>query len=784
MSYHILNNLNKFVGKLKLKWLAFFSLGLIFLASLCIIVVSLVSGSDRTSTVISIIGSVGLLNWIIIGVFSFARRSQFDRDMAQASFMRLAYILFLVMSVPCILYFCCNTTTFNINKEWTDFNTKWINPFLNHDNFGSIIQSLVSILGIFFLSGVFVSMLVSFINLRAKRWEKGELYYKFRVTDYCVVIGGHDAVPSLASQLVKKYSRVIVFTNRDIPSFRREVESSLETEEEKRGLVFYYGNRDSLFDLKHLHVERKNLRSVYVLGESRVHGEEEASHDTLNMTCYDFIAELRGKNKPLIDCFVFFEHQTTSIIFQKYATEHQSESLHFIPHNFYELLAQKAIGWGGCLNHSPVRLDRFGYKKEDCESHNVDKHVHLVIVGMSRMGLALGLEAIRVCHYPNYAQSQLLYEYDLDTNAVELMEKRRTKITFIDCNMKDEFDSFNCQYRSLMNNISWRYIDFIDYSNSKCHHITLNKERVAADIEIEFINGTLQSNHVIHYIKSIVDDKNAVLTIASCLPESNRSVAVVSCFPKYVLENAVIMVYQPDSVKLVENIIIGQNEIKAFGKLSDSVNLTHLNQLEMMSTRIHCVYQKSRDKVKYNSLADYTIRAMDDYDKTRLDHSRCSGCTLLDDETCKKKCKNYYWCIDETTRWANRYHASAIWQKWPYVVSCKEEELKEQIGSGLSWEQKGISIDKQCEGLMARTEHNRWCIEQWILDRPIKDKRAFYSYYQLELTKAPLYVFPTNDQVMTMAIPYIIGGSPLNDEHKSSIENNHDMQFLFYGVRW
>ena len=39
--------------------------------------------------------------------------------------------------------------------------------------------------------------------------------------EYCVVLGGHDAVPSLVQQLVKEYKRMIVLTQRDIPSFRR-----------------------------------------------------------------------------------------------------------------------------------------------------------------------------------------------------------------------------------------------------------------------------------------------------------------------------------------------------------------------------------------------------------------------------------------------------------------------------------------------------------------------------------------------------------------------------------
>lgn len=726
--------------------LSFVSLSIVlFLAAIGI------CGVITPKQMITAMGVLGLVNWVFIIFMGICYTNIFDRSISRTSFLRLLYILFLVLSVPCIFFCCDSAITIKTSQvwakyDWTTFNNQWINPFLNHDNFYSIDKSLVSLVGIFLLSGVLVSVLVSFINRRIDCWNRGELYYKFSVTKYCAIIGGHDAVPSLASQLVKKHNRVIIFTNRDIPSFRREVESALQTEKEKQRIVFYYGNRGSKFDLKRLHVERKNLKSIYILGESRVHGGEEASHDTLNMTCFDYIADLRGKNKPLIDCFVFFEYQTTSIIFQKYATEHQSEALHFIPYNFYELLAQKAIGWGRCLNHTPVRLDRFDYEQEDYKNHDVDKHVHLVIIGMSRMGLALGLEAIRVCHYPNYAKSQLLYEYELNDDAIKLMKKRRTRITFIDCNMREEFDLFNSQYLRLMENVTWRYIDFLNPSNSKFHQISLNKQMVAPDVELEFINGTIQSSIVLRYMEIIKDNEHTALTIASCLPKSNQSVAVVSYLPNSIINKAEIMVFQPDSIKLVENIKInGQSKIKPFGKQSDSVDLSHIEHLEEMAKRINNVYQKSRDKVKYNTLSDFSINSMAVPNIISLE--------------------NRYWALDETTRWANRYHASAIWHKWPYIEHFSNEEFEDIVGQGLSWDIRGKQIEKLCEGFMARTEHNRWCIEQWILDRPVKEE-ALYSYSQLEKMNSPYYVYPTNDQVMTMAIPYIIEGPPSDDEHK------------------
>ena len=401
---------------------------------------------DLANIFILTIGFIGLFNWIYVICLSTSDRSQFDRSLANANGKRLAYILLLVVSIPCILYLGYFFIPIEISSisSFDRFIEVIVNPFLNHGGFdkdNGITPSLISLLGTFFLSGVLVSMLVSFLNQRSEKWEKGELRYTFKKCTYCVVIGAHDAVPSLVRQLVSKYDKVIVFTNKDIPSFRIEVESFIEQEPQKQKVVFYKGYRNSKSDLQLLNFDRDNLKAIYVLGEGRVQEKEEMSHDSLNMTCFSYVKELRGANKPVIDCYVFFENQMTSIIFQKYTKENQGNTLNFIPYNFYELQAQKAIGWRlpsektSCqekgIQYPIVELDRF-----DRSNVNEDKHVHLVVIGMSRMGQALGLEALRVCHYPNYANSQMLFEYGLDDAAQEMMQKRRTRITFVDCNMQ------------------------------------------------------------------------------------------------------------------------------------------------------------------------------------------------------------------------------------------------------------------------------------------------------------------------------------------------------------
>lgn len=692
-----------------------------------------------THCFISLIGLLGLLDLLYLIIFILKEKELFDRNVAQSNPFRFGHTILIGISIPCTLYLF-QKQSLVLNGILKDFNDTFINPYLNHATSYNILTSFLSLLGILVLSGILVSVIVRYISQKVDRWERGDLSYKMH-RNYCVIIGGHDAVPSLTKQLVGKYERIIIYTNRHIPAFRREVESNLQTEEDKQKVIFYYGFRDSIHDLAKLNVNSNNLQSIYILGESRVHGVEETSHDTLNMTCYELVKALRGNVAKSINCYVFFEHLSTSIIFQKYPKDYKYGSLRFIPYNFYDLHAQKLLGWDS-LNTQTIRLDRFGTNFID-----EDKHVHLIIIGMSRMGLALGLEALRVCHYPNYAKSQNLYEYG-DESAKELMDKRRTKITFIDRNMNDEFEFFQRRNSRLLAGVPWHYLDYESPSKSKHHTIDYNRVTLISDIEIEFINARVQSDKVSNYLKAIIDDSSAVVTIASCLTKSDEAIASILCLPDNVLDKAEILVYQPDSSELVKNIIIPNRKdgIKAFGKISESIDIKHLELQECMAKRVNNVYvfkTISDNEGKQSSLQDYTFSQLRD---SETKHALI--CTKSWVEMCEDK------------RWGNRNHVNAIWQKLHYIDNL--DNIKSVITRGIT-ENDGCCNQNDAEGLMVRMEHNRFYIEHLILDREASSGHADKSYYYISNRNKDTKMTPTKDQIMTMAIPYIIQSDSSNE---------------------
>lgn len=73
-----------------------------------------------------------------------------------------------------------------------------------------------------------------------------------------------------------------------------------------------------------------------------------------------------------------------------------------------------------------------------------DKTVHLVILGMSRMGVALGTFAAQLLHFPNFCRGH----------------SKKSRITFIDANADREMDFFRNRYRGLFEISSTLYKDF------------------------------------------------------------------------------------------------------------------------------------------------------------------------------------------------------------------------------------------------------------------------------------------------------------------------------------
>ena len=368
--------------------------------------------------------------------------------------------------------------------------------YLNDDETPAVqgFMLLISLTGMVLLGGLLITTLSNIVERRVSGVERGLVSYP-GIRDHYVIIGygeisvcllsnifRHESekLPKSGKHPAEKLPKIVVLTNQDIPCVRARIQSQLPPELERK-VILYAGNIESREHLAKLNID--TAREVYILGEC-----EEYGRDSKNLECVRIVRELRGEAKTPLKVNVQFDRPASYSIIQKLAlpaefiTDSDGKNvIYFRPFNFYENWAR--LLWGHYKKADYADLD---FKPLDCDG----RHVHLFIVGFNRMGRALLLEALRLCHYPNY---------DERTGA------NRTRITVIDKAMDDLLPQFRSQYP---------YLEQI------------------GDIGIEYVAGRVEDTPVREIIAAAATDGRELVTIAICLQDPDLSLSTALSLPE------------------------------------------------------------------------------------------------------------------------------------------------------------------------------------------------------------------------------------------------------------
>ncbi|MBR2975801.1 MAG: hypothetical protein IKC57_03040 [Alistipes sp.] len=572
--------------------------------------------------------------------------------------------------------------------------------------------ALIAILGVFLLNGLLVSSIVGWVDNRKARWLSGETRYArfLRRESHYVIIGGNDMVEGLIKQkLLTKNRYILILTSRDVESFRRELFSTLSEEEEQR-VIIYYGNRTSKADIESLCVE--SAEEVYILGEESRTDDIESYHDTMNMKtltlllesyrCSDKgeriaqllplvdeyrgklskvehdkgrVAELQMENAELLSrwrasrelrlrCRVMFEYQTTFSVFQFYDVDESVDAyIDFEPFNYYEMWAQRVMinteieqqrVLANFRNNGYLPLEGASGIREGSKDY-----VHLFVVGMSRMGVAMAVEAAHLAHYPNYTEQN----------------KIRTKITFIDDNAAQGREFFMGRFKELFDLSHWRYGAIDDRGElnwSKSYSPTefdyLGGDFI--DIEWEFIDGGVESAAIQRYMLEAANP-NARVTVAICHAESTRAHASALYMQKQIYASDAVeqvLVYNRyggsiiDAISASGDIYPYRGKLRCFGYAGNCFDVDVLERGERLGVKIGRLYD-----------GDSPL-SMPIYDNAGKSKAACA--------------------------WSNTYNANTIWTK----LRCVE------------YNPKSFKEDDALLATLARVEHNRWCVEQLLMN--------------------------------------------------------------------
>lgn len=398
-------------------------------------------------------------------------------------------------------------------------------------------------------------------------------------------------------------------------------------------------------------------------------------------------AERKAQEKVLFNkavvCRVMFEYQTSFSVFQfSEISDDIKYCIKFKPFNYYEMWAQKVLVNKDLKGQSTTKecskktayLPLEGIEGIGPDS---DRYVHLFIVGMSRMGVVMGIEAAHLAHYPNFGTKNI-----------------RTKITFIDKDSAEEKDFFMGRFKNLFELSHWRYGTVTEDNGKNSgegelqwtqNHAPENCAYLGGDfldIEWEFINGGIENRSVKKYICEEVSKTNSLATVALCLPEPSRCLAAALYLGRDVYEKAEqILVYNRYGDSLVNEMTHCSdnqmnpynNKLKPFGMASECYDATIISDAELIGGALGHEYDELYDfyKDKYGTPDE--------------------GDGLGKSAVAK-------W-------WSNIYNANSLWSK----LRC------------IGWDGNGTLSDRQVD-ILAATEHARWNMEQLLLGyRPLTD---------------------------------------------------------------
>jgi hypothetical protein len=326
---------------------------------------------------------------------------------------------------------------------------------------------------------------------------------------------------------------------------------------------------------------------------------------------------------------------------------------------------------------------------------NSQEHVHLVIVGMSKMGIALGQQALLQAHYPNFD----------DTAA----NPKRTRITFIDTYADTEMAFFKGRYTRLFELMRHRYIDttiqetyqkdWLDplRNNEKWQHLC-DKGTNFLDVEVEFIKGSIESDDVRSILSEISADDRAKVTIAICLTQTYQAVAASLYLPLEVYDN-------------VQEIWVYQREVSDIIK-----SLTNAQMVDLGNSQWTDIpYQRYRNLkpfgMLYADIVDDSIRT-ERAKLVNLAYEMGTNPSVLNDSDGLLKRANDDWKrLPIHLRLSNQNFIDTINQKLRSVPLLKSVPLN--------------SIDNSEKDALSRCEHNRWNMEKLLIGYSPCDSKIY-----------------------------------------------------------
>lgn len=533
---------------------------------------------------------------------------------------------------------------------------------------------ILSVFGTLLLGGLLITTFSNIVQQKKENYLSGNIEYKLE--DHFVFLGFNEVSISICKEVLSKCnSRAIILTNQRITLVRSVLKSRLNELYER--IILYSGNIDENDNLKRLCLD--TCKEVYLLGEQDAPGHDSICLTTVKKICI----LLNDDRKDLLRVYMQMDSSSAFSITQKLDVPESYTSktcgngqtkklIELHPFNLYENQARKL--WGYYKDNAGWDLD-YSDLTGPTLLPGSKKRVNLVIAGFDRMGQALLLEALRICHYPNYSEDE--------TRPV------KTLITVLDKNMDNIWPQFEAKYP----------------------HVADIK-----DIEIQHYSESLESPFIRSLLETYASNENELLTVAICFWDPDNSFSAGLSLPEslyfYVKDNAghnnnhVRILIRNEFNSGIKDVISGDSarykNVRFFGSIEDGLSEKLLDDKAAILQGAHfdTVFTPTSNKqLIYDQYIKLIEQLKDSQKKTTNSNSILNAY--------KKQLINandtLYWArlfwneTSENHKCSNRYQIEMYGIYSKYLTALKE------------------SIMDKAEELMSQMEHRRWCAERYIM---------------------------------------------------------------------
>lgn len=401
--------------------------------------------------------------------------------------------------------------------------------------------TFVMILGSIVFGGM-VSIISNMLNRHVSSYLDGTVTYKLK--NHVVIVGYDKILPGLVSKILqhKGYddSQVVVLCDQLSQAVRKSLCSVLDINQEKRCFV-YYGKQDSKEDLRRLNLS--SARRVFIKGN-----DKDVNHDSINVKTMQLMVDIIKEERAYaeqtdsgsspatshrIPFTVDFNDTATYSVFQ--VTDLSSDwraHVSLTPYNFQEDWARRVFVEKRCYRNGGEwvkypALDGEGITKDS------DKHVRLVIIGMSQTGVTMGVQAAHLLHFPNALGHPENY----------------SQITFVDPNIKHQMKRFQHRFKHLFETEEASFLDLSQQAKTETSPPTMftGNDAHLLDVAFEFVNGQPESDEFSKLVSSWAADEKEILRIIVAMDDNKRNMSIGLYLPDIIYDKHVPVIIQQET---------------------------------------------------------------------------------------------------------------------------------------------------------------------------------------------------------------------------------------------